>query len=55
MFQITLPDGSKREFSQPVQVGEIATTIAPSLGKAALAGKVTINGSESHLGMVANS
>ncbi|AHG64273.1 threonine--tRNA ligase [Advenella mimigardefordensis] len=49
MFQITLPDGSKREFSQPIQVGEIATTIAPSLGKAALAGKVTINGNEPQL------
>lgn len=49
MFHITLPDGSKREFSQPVQVGEIATTIAPSLGKAALAGKVTINGAEPQL------
>ncbi len=49
MFHITLPDGSKREFSQPVQVGEVATTIAPSLGKAALAGKVTLNGSEPKL------
>ncbi len=49
MFQITLPDGSKREFSQPVQVGEIATTIAPSLGKAALAGKVTVDGNQPQL------
>ncbi len=49
MFQITLPDGSKREFSQPIQVGDIATTIAPSLGKAALAGKVTLNGAEPSL------
>lgn len=42
MIQITLPDGSKREFEQSLTVGEVANTIAPSLGKAALAGKISL-------------
>ena len=33
---ITLPDGSKREFDQPVTVAEIAASIGPGLAKAAL-------------------
>jgi threonyl-tRNA synthetase len=37
---ITLPDGSRREFSQPVSIAEIAADIGPGLAKAALAGKV---------------
>ncbi|WP_166205957.1 threonine--tRNA ligase [Cognatiluteimonas telluris] len=40
MIAITLPDGSRREFDQPVSVAEIATSIGPGLAKAALAGKV---------------
>src|SRR5688572_24525709 len=40
MIAITLPDGSRREFEQPVSVAEIATSIGPGLAKAALAGKV---------------
>ncbi|HEY5740402.1 MAG TPA: TGS domain-containing protein, partial [Gammaproteobacteria bacterium] len=40
MPQITLPDGSKREFEQPVSVMEIAAAIGPGLAKAMLAGKV---------------
>src|SRR3954463_3249063 len=40
MIQITLPDGSKREFPGPVKVAEIAASIGPGLAKAALAGKV---------------
>ena len=40
MPQITLPDGSVRAFDHPVTVGEVATSIGPGLGKAALAGKV---------------
>ncbi|ARU04334.1 threonine--tRNA ligase [Comamonas serinivorans] len=40
MLQVTLPDGSQRDFDHPVTVGEIATTIGTGLGKAALAGKV---------------
>lgn len=40
MFSITLPDKSIRQFLAPLTVGEVATSIAVSLGKAALAGKV---------------
>lgn len=37
---ITLPDGSRREFPQPVTVAEVAANIGPGLAKAALAGKI---------------
>ena len=37
---ITLPDGSKRTFDQPVTVAEVAANIGAGLAKAALAGKV---------------
>lgn len=37
---ITLPDGSKREFANPVTVFEVAADIGAGLAKAALAGKV---------------
>lgn len=40
MIQITLPDGSKREFPGPVTVAEVAASIGAGLAKAALAGKV---------------
>ena len=40
MPEITLPDGSKRDFSDPVTVAEIAESIGPGLAKAALAGRV---------------
>jgi threonyl-tRNA synthetase len=40
MLQITLPDGSVREFPQALTVAAVATSISTSLGKAALAGKV---------------
>ena len=40
MPAITLPDGSRREFSKPVSIAEIAADIGPGLAKAALAGKV---------------
>src|SRR5690606_9293100 len=40
MIAITLPDGSRREFDQPVTVAEVAASIGPGLAKAALAGKV---------------
>jgi threonyl-tRNA synthetase len=40
MLTITLPDGSKREFPAPLTVAEVATAIAPSLGKAALGGRL---------------
>ena len=37
---VTLPDGSQREFAQPVTVAEIAQSIGTGLAKAALAGRV---------------
>jgi threonyl-tRNA synthetase len=40
MIAITLPDGSRREFDNPVTVGDVAASIGPGLAKAALAGKV---------------
>ncbi len=40
MPQITLPDSSVRHFAEPVTVAQVAASIAPSLLKAALAGKV---------------
>jgi threonyl-tRNA synthetase len=40
MLSITLPDGSKREFDQPVSVHGLAESIGPGLAKAAVAGKV---------------
>ncbi len=40
MIQITLPDGSQREFPGPVTVAEVAASIGSGLAKAALAGRV---------------
>jgi threonyl-tRNA synthetase len=40
---ITLPDGSKRDFAQPLTVADVAADIGAGLAKATLAGKV--NGS----------
>ncbi len=40
MVQITLPDGSLREFPGPVTVAEVAASIGSGLAKAALAGKI---------------
>ncbi|MES2999810.1 MAG: threonine--tRNA ligase [Pseudomonadota bacterium] len=40
MIQVTLPDGSKREYPGPVTVAAVAASIGPGLAKAALAGKV---------------
>ena len=40
MVQITLPDGSLREFSGPVSVADVAASIGAGLAKAALGGKV---------------
>ena len=40
MIQITLPDGSKRDYPAPVTVAEVAASIGAGLAKAALAGKV---------------
>ncbi|MEE9446951.1 MAG: threonine--tRNA ligase, partial [Arenicellales bacterium] len=40
MVQITLPDGSERNFDHPVTVLDVAADIGPGLAKATLAGKV---------------
>jgi threonyl-tRNA synthetase len=40
MIEITLPDGSQRQYPAPVTVAEVAASIGPGLAKAALAGKV---------------
>jgi threonyl-tRNA synthetase len=40
MPTVILPDGSRREFDQPVSVFDVAADIGPGLAKAALAGKV---------------
>jgi threonyl-tRNA synthetase len=40
MIQVTLPDGSRRQYPNPVTVAEVAASIGPGLAKAALAGKV---------------
>ena len=37
MPQITLPDGSSRQFDNPVSVFDVAADIGPGLAKAALA------------------
>jgi threonyl-tRNA synthetase len=40
MISIRLPDGSERQFEQPVTVAQVAQSIGAGLAKAALAGKV---------------
>ena len=40
MIAIQLPDGSKREFAQPVTVADVAASIGAGLAKAALGGRV---------------
>ncbi len=37
---VRLPDGSQRQFDQPVTVAEVAAAIGPGLARAALAGRV---------------
>src|SRR5262252_1089547 len=44
MVTITLPDGSKRQFAQAPTVGDVAASIGPGLAKAALAGRVGMDG-----------
>jgi threonyl-tRNA synthetase len=44
MIQITLPDGSQREFPGPVTVADVAASIGAGLAKATLAGKVRAQG-----------
>jgi threonyl-tRNA synthetase len=40
MPTVTLPDGSRRSFAQPVTVAEVAAAVGPGLARAALAGRV---------------
>ena len=40
MINVTLPDGSIKSFDSSLSVGAIARSIAPSLGKAAVAGRL---------------
>ena len=49
MVQITLPDGSQRDFPGPVSVSDVAHSIGAGLGKAALAGRVTFDGADGTL------
>src|SRR5450830_1068101 len=50
MVQITLPDGSLRDYPAPVTVAEVAASIGSGLARAALAGKVDGKGVDtSHL------
>lgn len=39
-FSVTLPDGSKKDFDKAVSVTELASSIATSLGKAAVSAKI---------------
>ncbi len=49
MVCITLPDGSRREFDHPVSVHEVARSIGTGLGKAALAGRLAVDGEPARL------
>jgi threonyl-tRNA synthetase len=40
MPTITLPDGSQKQFDQPVTIHQVAESIGPGLAKVALAGKI---------------
>lgn len=40
MIQVRLPDGSHRQFTNPISVSELAASIGPGLAKAALAARV---------------
>lgn len=40
---ITLPDGSQRQFDNPVSTMEVAQSIGPGLAKATIAGRVNGN------------
>jgi threonyl-tRNA synthetase len=40
MITITLPDGSRRQYEQPLTVGAVAASIGSGLAKAALAGRL---------------
>ncbi|MFX6182792.1 TGS domain-containing protein, partial [Acinetobacter baumannii] len=40
MVSVRLPDGSQRQFDNPVTVAQVAANIGTGLAKAALAGRV---------------
>ena len=40
MLNITLPDGSVRQFEAPLSIADIAASIGAGLAKAAIAGKI---------------
>lgn len=40
MTVVRLPDGSERNFDQPVTILDVATSIGPGLARAAIAGKI---------------
>jgi threonyl-tRNA synthetase len=46
---IRLPDGSERSFEAPITVADVAMSIGAGLAKAALAGKVAVNGQEAKI------
>ncbi|MEQ4618263.1 MAG: threonine--tRNA ligase [Corticimicrobacter sp.] len=49
MVQITLPDGSQRQYPGPVTVADVAQSIGAGLARAALAGRVSGTGGTSRL------
>lgn len=49
MVQITLPDGSVKEYDGPVTIAEIANSIGAGLGRAAVAGRISTDTQESIL------
>jgi threonyl-tRNA synthetase len=49
MIQVTLPDGSQRQFPAPVTVADVAASIGAGLAKAALGGRVTTDGGQADL------
>ena len=49
MVQITLPDGSQRDFPGPVSVNDVAQSIGAGLAKAALGGRVSFDNEEGRL------
>ena len=40
MPTITLPDGSQKEFTNPVTIQQVAESIGPGLAKATIAGRI---------------
>ncbi|MBV6272181.1 threonine--tRNA ligase [Alcaligenaceae bacterium CGII-47] len=49
MVRISLPDGSLREFENPVSVHDVAQSIGTGLARAALGGRITVDGQPARL------